>query len=162
MRLILMRHADSDWTSPAGGDRDRPLNPQGNAAATALGRWMQENAFHPDLCLCSSARRTRETLARLGIDVATHFEDTLYLADAATLAEAAETETVKTLLVIAHNPGIAEFAHQLVSPPPNHTRFDDFPPGATAVIDHVGQDTHEPAKLHTFVVPNDFKSRQAS
>ena len=41
--------------------------------------------------------------------------------------------TGDTVLMIAHNPGIAEFAERLVATPPAHPRFADYPTGATLV-----------------------------
>ena len=32
LRLILMRHAKSDWSTPSNGDHDRPLNKRGPSA----------------------------------------------------------------------------------------------------------------------------------
>jgi phosphohistidine phosphatase len=39
------------------------------------------------------------------------------------------------VMVIGHNPGIAEFAHRLVAHPPRHEGFSRFPTGATLVAD---------------------------
>jgi len=38
------------------------------------------------------------------------------------------------VLMLGHNPGIAEFAALLVAAPPDHERFDDYPTGATLVV----------------------------
>jgi len=43
-RLILMRHAKSDWGDPGLPDHDRPLNKRGRRAATALGHWLRDIA----------------------------------------------------------------------------------------------------------------------
>jgi phosphohistidine phosphatase len=37
------------------------------------------------------------------------------------------------VLMLGHNPGIAEFAAQLVRTPPDHPRFRDYPTCATLV-----------------------------
>ena len=66
-RLILMRHAKSDWGDPMLPDHDRPLNKRGRRAASALGHWMREAGLRPDQILCSSATRTQETCARLAL-----------------------------------------------------------------------------------------------
>ena len=39
-RLILMRHAKSDW-STGGADHQRPLNKRGRNSAKALGDWLR-------------------------------------------------------------------------------------------------------------------------
>lgn len=134
-RLILMRHAKSDWKMDQ-PDFDRPLNKRGQASATALGKWLKDNDLHPDEVLCSPSARTKETLQRLDIpDAPTHFPKPLYLAERADLRHALQAATGDTVLIIAHNPGIAYFASDIVKEAPNHDRFEDYPTGATLVVD---------------------------
>ena len=40
-----------------------------------------------------------------------------------------------TVIMVGHNPGIAEFADELMATPPRHPRFADYPTGATLVAD---------------------------
>ena len=61
--LSLLRHAKSSWKDPTIADHDRPLNTRGTAEAPVMGKAMAEHGIDPDLVLCSSARRTRDTLA---------------------------------------------------------------------------------------------------
>ena len=42
-----------------------------------------------------------------------------------------------TVMMIGHNPGIAEFAHRLVSKTPVSPEFRKYPTGATLVVAHV-------------------------
>lgn len=131
-----MRHAKSDWGTPALADHDRPLNDRGQRAAQALGKWIQARGYQPDLVLCSSALRTRQTLAGLDLDTDTHFERALYDADRAQLLSALKSARDATcVLMIAHNPGIGDLAAHLVRARPAHSRFDDYPTGATLVCD---------------------------
>ena len=67
-RLILMRHAKSSWADPGQRDFDRPLNARGVRSAPLLGAWLRERGHVPDAALVSTARRTRETWAGLGLD----------------------------------------------------------------------------------------------
>ena len=64
-RIYLFRHGKSSWGGSAREDKDRDLNPRGRKAAEKMGEWCAENGVAPDLVLCSTATRTRETLARL-------------------------------------------------------------------------------------------------
>ena len=133
-RLILMRHAKSDW-SASGDDHSRPLNARGTDSAPAMGRWLAEHGWLPDEILCSSATRTRQTLALLDLpQVPTRFERELYLAEPDEILETVQTATADTVLVLGHNSGIAEFAHQLIDDWPEHPRFDDYPTCATTLI----------------------------
>ena len=61
-RLILMRHAKSDWDAPFGSDHDRPLSKRGVRAATAMGIVLARSKLVPDHAISSSAVRARTTL----------------------------------------------------------------------------------------------------
>ena len=64
-RLILMRHAKSDWSQGGLSDFERPLNKRGVKDSSALGKWMADHLELPDVILCSSARRTQQTMQLL-------------------------------------------------------------------------------------------------
>lgn len=133
-RLILMRHGKSDW-SATGDDHARPLNARGRANAPTMGRWLVDRGWIPDEVLCSTATRTRQTLDLLGLpDRPTRFERGLYLAEADEILDHIWSATGKTVLLLGHNYGIAECAHHLVSPAPDHPRFSDYPTCATTLI----------------------------
>ncbi|MFB9149952.1 SixA phosphatase family protein [Roseovarius ramblicola] len=132
-RLILMRHAKSDWNNPALPDHDRPLNKRGRRAATALGAWLRAHDLAPDEILCSTATRTQETCARLALPRAPELHAALYLAEPPEMLDLLRAASGDTVLMIGHNPGIAEFAASLTATPPDHDRFEDYPTGATLV-----------------------------
>jgi phosphohistidine phosphatase len=135
-RLILLRHAKSSWASAGLADHDRPLNARGRRAAAAVGEWLRREGYLPDLVLCSTARRTRETTELLGLDAELRTLSELYHAEPAAMAgvlrRAGDAECV---LMVGHNPGIAAVAAGLVERPPAHPRFPDFPTAATLVAD---------------------------
>lgn len=113
-RLYLLRHAKAGWAQPGMRDFDRPLEPSGVSDAEAVGRAMQEARHVPDVTLCSSARRARETLEALAEHTDTgrvHFRDDLYTADASGyLAIIRENGAHGPLLVIGHNPMMEDLA----------------------------------------------------
>ncbi len=165
LRLVLMRHAKSDWTTPAAQDHDRPLNKRGRAAATAIGHWLGEQGYLPDLVLCSAARRTRETCAlvleAMGSDAETRFLETLYLASAEAMFQTvASARDARTLMLIAHNPGTAILAAALARTPPRHPRFADYPTAATTVLDFDApawnQIEARGGRVLDFVIPRDL------
>lgn len=133
-RLILMRHAKSDW-SLGEDDHDRPLNKRGFTSAHALGEWLKSKGYLPDEILCSSANRTRQTLEALEVSADTTFDQKLYLADPGVLLDQLCNAQGDVVLMLAHNPGIAMLAQGLVSQPLPHPRFQDYPTGATLVVD---------------------------
>lgn len=158
-RLILMRHAKSDWSAGISSDHDRPLNPRGRKAAADLGNWLRDMALAPDQVLCSSSMRTRETLVRLDLapETEVHFDRTLYLADHMAILNALRVARGEGVLMLGHNPGIGIFAEAIVSAPPAHPQFHQYPTGATLVadfdIDDWGQANWGTANARHFVVP---------
>jgi phosphohistidine phosphatase SixA len=89
-RLYLLRHAKSNWKHAELADHDRPLAGRGRRAADAIARHMREQAIAPDLVLCSTARRARETTERIQCSLGTApviHEPGLYGASAASLLE---------------------------------------------------------------------------
>lgn len=135
LTLILMRHAKSSWDKAALRDHDRPLNDRGKRSAAALGTWLRENGHVPDQILSSSSTRTRETCSGLDLAAPATFTGNLYHASEAGMLALIRSEGQgKSLLVIGHNPGMAELAHDLVKSSIDHPRFWDYPTGATLVL----------------------------
>lgn len=160
-RLILMRHAKSDWGSPGLDDHDRPLNARGIRSARALGDWLRAGGRLPDEVLCSTARRTRDTLAGLQLDAPARFLPALYHAAPKTMLDALAGARARTVLMIGHNPGIGILAQFMVAAPPAHDRFDDYPTGATLVVDFPGDGwgTVRPGtgEVLDFVIPRELE-----
>ncbi len=120
LNLLLMRHAKSSWENLSLDDFERPLNKRGTKAASAIGEHLDAAGLAPTLVLCSPAVRTRATLALVlrELDATAPqvvFDETLYLADAETLlARIRETLSHhRTILVLAHNPGLHALALEL-------------------------------------------------
>ncbi|CPR09859.1 phosphoglycerate mutase family protein [Mycobacterium bohemicum DSM 44277] len=114
--LLLMRHAKSDY--PDGVvDHDRPLAPRGIREAGLAGDWLRANAPAIDAVLCSTATRTRETLARTGIDAPVRYSDRLYEATPGTVIREINhtADDVGTLLVIGHEPTTSGLALTLAA-----------------------------------------------
>ncbi|WP_237152533.1 SixA phosphatase family protein [Oryzibacter oryziterrae] len=109
-RLFLLRHAKSSWANPGMEDFDRPLNGRGVASVPLIARYMAEHDFQPDLVLCSSAQRTRETFAGLlpflSHDFEVRFLEALYepTDDSYIPALRRLGGSAKNLLLIGHNP----------------------------------------------------------
>ena len=145
-RLILLRHAKSDW--PDVPDRDRPLAKRGRRDAPVVGRWLRRHGYLPDTVICSVARRTRQTWERvapeLGGSPSVTFEPRAYAASAQTLLYLVRElpGTCQTAMLIGHNPAIEELASDLAeasaaagAPPSPGLRF---PTAAVAVLEFTG------------------------
>jgi phosphohistidine phosphatase len=161
-RLILTRHAKSDWANAAQGDHARPLNRRGRRSAAALGAWLREKGLIPDQILCSDAMRTRETFLRMDLPegIATRFLRPLYHARQEDILEVLREVEGDCVLMLGHNPGICWCANTLVSAPPEHPQFSRYPTGATLVADFEIADWQETdwgmATARHFVVPREL------
>ena len=143
-RLMLLRHAKSDWSSPGQSDHARELAPRGRKAAPLMGRYMAEHAMIPDHAIVSTAARTRETWD-LVADMfprkpPADFEDRIYEASPRDIltAIAAAPASAQSLLVVGHNPGFHETANLLVDSGDKRMRrvlSEKFPTAGLAVID---------------------------
>jgi phosphohistidine phosphatase len=118
--LYLLRHANAaNATLPQMSDFDRTLSALGVREARAVGRFMKSNRMQPDFILSSSAIRTAQTaqivMETLQAKVANNFDKELYQApDEKILSEIQKTDRAqRSLLVVGHNPGIAELAYVL-------------------------------------------------
>ncbi|PJE98347.1 phosphohistidine phosphatase [Streptomyces carminius] len=145
-RIVILRHAKADW--PQVADHDRPLAERGRKDAPVAGRWLAASGILPDLTLCSTAVRTRETWKLFAHELPsrpkTVYEERLY---EATLGEliAVVNETpdeIRDLLLIGHNPGTHALADALAGEAEEdaRTRLDrvGFPTSAIAVISFTG------------------------
>lgn len=116
-KLVLMRHAKSDY--PHGvADHDRPLAPRGEREAGLAGDWLRAHVAPIDAVLCSSAVRTRQTLARTAIDAPATYLDALYDASPGTMIAQINgaDDSIATLLVVGHEPTVSHVSLGLAAP----------------------------------------------
>lgn len=121
-------------------DHDRPLNDRGRRSARELGDWLASRGYEPEEVLCSTAERTRETWDRaaaapLEVLPNVRYEQGLYHASADQMLSILRTANSNTVMVIGHNPGIAEFAATLPARVPLDPDFRRYPTAATLVVD---------------------------
>jgi phosphohistidine phosphatase len=170
-RLMLLRHAKSDWAKPGLRDHDRPLNPRGRESAPKMGAYMVRHALVPDLIVASTAKRVTETLDHLlpAFDRPPKMvsEPRLYDAGANALLGILKEapRTAHSLLLVGHNPGMAELASLLIASGDVDARqrlIEKFPTAGLAVIDFA---VDEWARLHPrggrldrFVVPRTLET----
>jgi phosphohistidine phosphatase len=165
-RLMLLRHAKSDWSTPGQRDQDRPLNPRGREAAPKMGAYMVRHALIPDLVIASPAARVVETLdlvlSAFEQRPKMRSEDAIYEGGPNALLDLVKQtpRPVHSLLMVGHNPALAELAALLIASGEVEARqrlIEKFPTAGLAVIDFALDDW---AKLHPragrldrFVVP---------
>ena len=158
-----MRHAKSDWSDNQLSDKQRPLNKRGRAAAPKIASWLSDQDHVPERALVSAAVRTQETWDLMKSSfpkVSTETSDAIYLADPNILTDHIKRQSVQTLLLIAHNPGIAWLARSLLAEMPAHPKFDKYPTAAVLVAQFPISNWQElkagSGSLVNFVVPDDL------
>ncbi len=140
-KLYILRHAKA-VQEDSGGDAARKLAPSGRKAAAAMGAFIAQQPLPPTLVLCSSAARTRETLAQIlpALQPAprTVYEDGLYLASPKILLQHLQDvgDDIASVLLVAHNPGVHELALRLARDPAK--LGSGFPTCALAVFEVPG------------------------
>ena len=169
MRLWLLRHAKSSWDDPEMEDVDRPLAPRGKRAADRIRDYLDAERIRPELVLCSSALRTRETLGRvlpgLGPEMTVRIEPSLYSFEADQLLDRLREVPgdVGSVMLIGHNPAMQELGSVLAA---EGDRLDElrkgFPTAALAELDvPVGSwEELKPGsgRLERFVLPRELAS----
>jgi phosphohistidine phosphatase len=174
-RLLILRHAKAGPHDEK-HDKERQLVDRGRSDSALMGRMMREKGYVPELVLCSSAARTRETWEYTGPELhaepETKFLDALYEASAGTILNCLQRagEAAASLLYIGHNPGLENLARMLVREPEGHhaqqrmaSLMSKYPTAALSVIDFqvehwIGLGPGE-GILADFIMPADLKSK---
>ena len=168
--LYLLRHAKSSWDDPVLDDFDRPLAARGRAAAPRIGAFMRAQGWLPDLVLCSTARRTRETwalvAAEIDAEIAATYTDALFHGSPGGLLEVLRgaPDSAMAVALVSHSPGIECLAARLSGPGSDAAGLEllrgKFPTAALAVIEINAErwDAVEAGggRLRRFVRPRDL------
>jgi phosphohistidine phosphatase len=138
MQLLLMRHAQADDQVTGQQDWERPLTRRGQDDAKEMAKRLKAHRIRVELLLVSPSLRTRQTadaLIKAYPHARVEYVDELYLADRKRLMSVVQKHGADTkhLMLIAHNPGISEFANELSQERP----IDGMPTAAifSAVFD---------------------------
>ncbi len=165
LKLILTRHAKSNWDDPLLDDHDRRLNERGEVGAERMGIWLADRGHVPSQIICSTAKRAKMT-AQIIME---QFADKpkidlisgLYHASPDTILAKIRSAKAGDLMVIGHNPGLASFADLISETRPKHERFTSFPTTSTLVSEVHRESWNDlkfgDARLLSFIVPRDLK-----
>lgn len=165
-RLILMRHAKAEPSTPGMADRARALTQRGSKDAAKIGAYMGSHALVPDRVLISPALRTQQTWKLTAPALRPQPEaapaDALYDATAHAIFGLIQEApaAARTLLVIGHNPGLHEVALMLMASGDIDTRErlrEGLPTSGLAVLDFAFDDWRklhpQSGRLERFVSP---------
>jgi phosphohistidine phosphatase len=170
LTLSLLRHAKSSWKDPTIPDHDRPLNARGTTEAPLMGNAMAKHGLQPDLVLCSTARRTRDTLQLVLPELKTEpkivYEGGLYHGTPAEMLGILHEVGAgpSHVLLVGHNPEIQSFALDLIGPGPKHLKDrleEKLPTAGLVVLRFLTGAWKDVAinggKLELFLTPSDVK-----
>ncbi len=123
--LILLRHAKAELPGEI-PDFDRRLTTVGEVDADATGSWLADERLHPELVFCSPSARTRQTWQGVSVALAqvspggraaeVRYEKGLYAGGRTEVFDLLRTvpDTVRTVLVVGHNPTMSEVSTLLI------------------------------------------------
>ncbi|MGP3972021.1 SixA phosphatase family protein [Streptomyces sp. 6N223] len=165
-RIVLLRHAKADW--PQVSDHDRPLADRGRKDAPVAGRWLAGAGVSPELTLCSTATRCRETWKLTAPELSrrpkTVYDDRLYEASLGELIAVINgvDDAIRDLMLVGHNPGIQALADALSGEGEGDAlarmNRSGFPTSAMAVLSLTGDwksVEHGSARLVAFWTPHE-------
>lgn len=135
-KLILIRHAKSDWSNPLSEDFLRPLNKRGKKNAPLMAKVLKEKNIRPDLIISSPSIRTKQTLEyfikELNYNDEVRFEESIYEAPYENLLKVIKDipNIHKTVFLMGHNPGLCDLTNFLVD-----KSFENIPTCGVVEID---------------------------
>ena len=165
--LYLLRHAKSSWDDPGIEDHERTLAPRGRRAVGLLADHIRSAGIEPELVLCSSARRTVETLEGVDPPGERRIESELYAASPGTVLARIQSipDEVRSAMVIGHNPTLQVLVLRLAaegSSPEWSEVQRKFPTGALATLTFQGSWAElGPGRAHldAYVRPRELEGR---
>ena len=115
-----MRHAKSSWAIPGARDFDRELNERGLSDLEKMSGAIREKKIFPELILCSSSQRTRQTLngirEALNEEPEIQFLEALYSGGMQDYIDAIRSvENKSPIMTIGHNPMSGSLANALAN-----------------------------------------------
>lgn len=145
--LILFRHAKAEQ-APGKADHERELTDRGRRDAQAAGAWLHEHELGPELVLCSTSTRTRQTWAAAqrggACGETVEYDPALYSGGERGVLEAVREGAgeAQVVLVVGHNPTMALLASGLSegdgSTKAHECLADGFPTSSLAVLRYSG------------------------
>ncbi len=119
-KLLILRHAKSDWETDAPTDFERPLAKRGERDAPRIGEWLKQQKLLPDYVVSSPARRASQTSNRvckaMGVkDKKINWDERIYAASEVELLRVLADcpQKKQTVMLVGHNPGLEDLLEYL-------------------------------------------------
>ena len=162
-RLLLLRHAKSDWDDPSLQDFDRPLAARGERDAPQIGKALRKRGDAlPDLIISSPAARAKATVKAVvkaaKVDIHIQYDEAIYGASSAELMKLVNRmpDVSSCAMLVGHNPGFEDLVGRLSG---SHERM---PTAALACLEfHVNSWSEvgeEEGKLVWLLTPKQLKA----
>ncbi|MDX1461103.1 MAG: histidine phosphatase family protein [Xanthomonadales bacterium] len=164
--LLLLRHAKAEPWNPGVNDHSRPLSSKGYEQMAVLIDALGPDFDLPGAVLCSSSRRTRETLEPFisqwpQLHARTEYTDDIYEASTGVLHELAATAlgAADSLMMVGHNPGFEQLFRAVTREQDTHG-IHKMPTGTLAVIrfENGYADDAGDGRLQAFLTPKSLTS----
>ena len=158
-KLVIIRHAKSDWEDTTIDDYDRPLNDRGFSDAPFMGQFFKKRGLVPDLIMCSPALRaikTAELIAKeVDYDKIICPNQYIYEAYVNTLQDIVSfiNDDNETVFLVGHNPGVSALAYMLSE------LKESVPTCATVEIDFDCDSWMEVSKSNSTLISYDFPKK---
>ena len=129
-----MRHAKSSWKDTSLSDHERPLNKRGKRDAPRMGLLVNDKGLYPDVILCSTATRARQTIDKFletcEFSGVIEYSESLYHADYVTYLELLSILDNDYLraMIVGHNPEMSYFLQVICD------EYEHMPTAALAEI----------------------------
>jgi phosphohistidine phosphatase len=117
--LLILRHAKSSWKETGLPDHDRPLNKRGRREAPQVGELIKQENILPDIILCSTAHRAKDTLQAVveksGYAGEIQYIPDLYQANVADIFSILGEldDEISRAMLVGHNPELEELAQTI-------------------------------------------------
>ena len=167
--IFLLRHAKSNWDNTKLEDFDRPLAIRGIKSCKKIGKFLKKKKLVPDIVYCSTAVRAKQTWNLLNRIVEKKkniiYEDQLYMANSSIFMNFVKKtdDNFKTLMIVSHNPGIENFAVELIKNKESNFYKDinlKYPTGGIAIINfklkHWSKINYETGDIYEFIKPREL------
>jgi phosphohistidine phosphatase len=165
IEVVIIRHAKTKVIKADQRDFDRTLKSRANKDLPLIARQLISK-LEPkkSIVLCSTSRRTRQTLEKLQILNAIDtedifFDDSLYLASSDDLNDIIkgvwERMSPERLYVIGHNPGLTDLSWRIPD-----LRIDNLPTSGVICFSHPGSDEWDWKSVETkfVLIPKHLRS----
>ena len=162
--LILFRHAKSDWDADYSSDHKRPLADRGEKAARTMGTLLKDSKKLPELVVCSTATRARQTVDLAATEghwnLNIEYSDYLYECSPDMMINLLQQmeNSVRSIMLVGHEPTWSSLASLLIGG--GNIRF---PTAAMARIDFYFNDWRSigggTGQLRWLLQPRFFKSK---